>query len=671
MASSMSINWSLLLVIFLVLTVIIVIGAMVIFYIRHWAARHDGEGDIAGKGKYFQQYIPEELKTRKNLQSRQKHKKKMRSVRRLRQLTTALVIAILTLGSGALLYFNRDNLAAKIELTAEDKARLVTTRHEWTRVYPEKLPVLEQQLHSVRQRGLILLGDQSYPDSTLRSRQESARQTWHYFARQHQIETVSCTWEAVPECQKSHPGWIFVVLPDYWQRQRLDYLLYAGASMILYDVPFQLQQQTSGRSPSHYSLYGMHFQRFIDNSYSKLALVGDRELSLGFDAGRILDVGRVSRHYRVHSLKPQAISIDSNQSAGGEIKTRLYAKAVHSGRLVWLDFSPNPEEHSYDLDDKAFNSMIASLFRYLNKQVYQGLATWPEGKRFAAIMEEDTEDKFHSAERVLQFFIENNYPITWYMLSSEAQRHRDLTRELAAAGEVACHGDNHRPFTLSDARTQHERIARCRKVLYEITGKQVFTFRPPEEKFSEHTLDAMMNNGITHFIAEHGLDRFVPVVMQSRLAGSELISIPRMVTDDYELWDRLKADISFSKKLMQQEVDYVEAVGGLYMFSFHTQFMKDDDNFSSVQYLARYLHNKQSYFQTAGMVSQWWKLRSRIVAGEPVSASAVSAFKPVILQVDRNGKLSSSAYSSRLAALSEPIATSIDSGEKDTFSGGE
>jgi peptidoglycan/xylan/chitin deacetylase (PgdA/CDA1 family) len=414
-----------------------------------------------------------------------------------------------------------------------------------------------------------------------------------------------------------------------------------GLSVILYDAP---KQVASLNKHSQYSLYGMQFRRFTDNSYSKLALVGDQELSLGFDAGSIIDVNRLSRHYTVHSLYPQAVAIDSANRSGGTLLTRLYAQTVAKGRFVWMDFSPNTGDHAHDLAQEKFEGVVASIFRYLSKKPYQAVAMWPEGKRFAALLEEDTEDKFHYADRVHRFFIENNYPITWYILSNEAQINRALTRDLAVSGEVACHGDNHRPFTLSDMQEQHKRIARCQKVLLELTGKKVASFRPPEEKFVDETLDAMTNNDITHFIAQYGVDRFVPIIMTSTVTGKQLVSLPRMATDDFELWHRLKMKTQVSKKLTLQEINYVEALSGLYIFSFHTQFMGDDDNFSVVKDIAHHINKKDAYFQTTSMISEWWKVRTRLIAGKAIKEEEIQLFKPVLLRVNTDGKLVSSAY---------------------------
>ncbi len=639
---TLGVNWSLLLIVILVLTVIAVVGAMAIYYIRHWAARQQSNPVQAGTGKYFQQYIPEEIALKQQSLSVQQHQQKLSRITFQRKLVTALLVAIFTLGVGTGLYVNRDKLAARIDLTEAEKANLVMTHHEWQKLHPEQLPVLAQQLASLRQKGFVLLGDaiaeESSPQTSFSRQQRKASTTWQDFATAHHIQTTTCSWQDLPECQQVYQGWVFVVLPDFWQARKLDNLLQSGASVILYDAPFQVAKK------GHYALYDLSFQRQIDHTASVLSLVADKELTLGFDAGSILDVQSASHNYAVTSNQPQAIAIDPSRVAGGTVRTRLYAQALNRGRLVWMDFSPNVEDHTAELEPERFNPLIASIFRYLNKTPYQGIATWPQGKQFAAIMEEDTEDMFQNAERVRAFFAEHHYPITWYMLSNEAQINRDLTRKLGEMGEVACHGDNHHPFSLSSTSLQHERMARCRKVIAEITGKQVFTFRPPEEKFNGSTLDAMLNTGITHYIAENGVDRFVPVIMKSTVNGKELVSIPRMVTDDFLLWDGMKADAATTQQLLEQEVQYVEKLGGLYMFSFHTQFMQDDEKFAAIKYLANRLDQKQAYFQTAGMISRWWKIRSRLIAGLPVNTADIELFKPVMLKVGSTGKVSGYAW---------------------------
>ena len=638
----MSINWNVLAIIMLTLVVLAALAVVVVSYVRHWAARYEmGETNL-GEGKYFKRYVSEQDQKVFKAKQAAVIKKKQKDIQRIKRTVTAGFIVSLLVGTALSLYTNRDRLATDITLSKEEIGKLVSTHHHWENLYPEQLPNLKTQLEAIKTRGLVLLSHQSQTDNPVYNRIKStAKMAWEQFAQEHDVVPVNCDWKQLLACMDYNKEALFVVLPDFWQAETIRHMLSKGVSVLAYDAPLQLADTTTDH---YFSIYDLKFSPFRDKSHSVLALAGDKELSLGFDAGTILDIESSSHFYKAVSDNPQALAIDSGHVAGGNLITRLYAKAVGEGRLVWMDFSPNLSDHAPGIDTKYFDGILAAVFRYLNKETYQSIATWPEAKPFAALIEEDTEDQFAEAERVSAFFLENNYPVTWFMLSNLAEKNRSIVRKLAQSGQIACHGDNHRSFTLNDALFQAQRLALCQKTLFEITGKRAVAFRPPQEKHSDATLDAIVNNRFTHYIAEHGIDRFVPVIMKSQETGQTLINIPRMVNDDFALWVEMEADATLSKKITSQEIDYVRAVNGLYMFSFHSQFMSNDDYFSVVRHIANRVHLKNAYFATAQQIASWWKFRYQLISGFEVDQKATLEYKPVLISVDQKGKLNRQVY---------------------------
>jgi peptidoglycan/xylan/chitin deacetylase (PgdA/CDA1 family) len=349
------------------------------------------------------------------------------------------------------------------------------------------------------------------------------------------------------------------------------------------------------------------------------------------------------------------VAIGANHHSGDGLKTRLYTQLVHKGRFVWMDFSPYESDHLPALNKKKFQHLVASVFRYLNKKPYQAVAMWPEGRRFAALFEHHVDVHLSAAVSVKQFFKRNDYPITWSVFSNQVQKNRRLIIDLATEGEIACRGDNEILFTLSSSQEQHERIARCQKVLFEITGKKALTFHPPEEKLIGSTLDAMTNNRMKYFIAERGenIDRFVPLIMQSTQGNKVLVSIPRLAMDSDELWGDLNADALLAQHLIAREVDYIENLGGLYLFSFSTRFMNKNNYFLSLKQLVNDVYYKKAYLQTATVIAKWWQLRAKIVAGKALSQQEIKQFRPVILKVDVMGKMSFHWYKTLVATKNE------------------
>lgn len=303
-----------------------------------------------------------------------------------------------------------------------------------------------------------------------------------------------------------------------------------------------------------------------------------------------------------------------------------------------MDFAPIGDEHPH-VTPYYLHSLLAAVFRYMDGEPYSAWANWPEAKPFAALLEEDTEDRYENARHVAEYFKQKQYPITWYALSDEAQKNRKLTRLLATTGEIACHGDNHMDFTLQDRATQHQRIARCRKVMQELTGQPVVSFRPPREDHNIDTFHAMANTGIRQFIAEVSGDRFTPIAYGHPDDELALISIPRMNSDDYLLWDELKLADKASSLQLKQEMEWIKNIGGLFMFSFHSQYMNNHKHLQTVKDLADHIHQSGAFFATTRDIAEWWRFRMQLQKYGAHNKALFKKFRPVLLRVNTAGKL--------------------------------
>ncbi|MEZ5449451.1 MAG: polysaccharide deacetylase family protein [Thiolinea sp.] len=630
-------NWSLLGMLLLVVLITLIVGITILFFIRHWANRSFGHDSnlTANEGQYFVRYLPPGLQLLDPEPVRPR-----RSLRKPTQYVLSTLFAVGLLGLlGAATYVNRDKLAAPIDLTEQELAALTISSYRWESKDFQKLPQLNDYLEQMRadKTGLLLVDSASleaWPKQT-GNLAEQAIQHWESFADRYHLAFDSCAWEKLADCRADKKDWIIVMLPGLWDQGGLHALLDEQARIIAYGPP----QQIFMDKRQSFTLAGLQFEYGLTPDSPDLALRGDQELTLGFDAGMIIHAQPAFANYQAHSDHPQAVAINEEHLAGGRQDTRLFAHAAATrGRLVWMDFSPDEATHD-DLTRYYFNSVLAGIFRFLDGKPYSGWANWPQGKQFAALLEEDSEDDYTNAERIAGYFQGKNYPITWYALSNEAQEHRALTRMMRDVGEIACHGDNHMDFPRQDLRTQHIRIARCRKVMEQLTGQTVTAFRPPREAHNADTLSAMTNNGITHFIAKVSGNRFTPAVYGHDGNDTALISIPRMNADDYLLWDQLKLSDAESIDQLQQEMNWIRQIGGLFMFSFHTQYMDDHKHLNTVIKLADAIHTQQAFFATSSDIANWWRLRIQLQGGGTPEPQLLEKFRPVRLQVNANGQL--------------------------------
>ena len=638
-------NWGLFILIWVVLAVFFLISMSLLYYFRHWASRNTGTiHRMETEGVYYKRYIPEQLRpvydNRQTSFNTEKHLKHRPLWAKIASTITILLIVAISVYS---IIHNRDLFLTTIDLTSSELAGLDYTRHHWQRINEDDLPDLSSILATMKMKNFIIpfnIKDNNWLLNGSYPRRYAIKQ-WRNFADRYNITIIKCNWKDLTRCYKKHSDSIILVLPGYWDFESLDDALEDGANIIAYGPPAQLFNQTID---SVIQWHGLTFEESVKKPDGELLLRGDQLLTLGFDAGLILNVYSPFEGFQALSEFPQAVTAGNIIKTNGNTETRLFAQTAGAGRLVWMDYAPDPDDHAPEINVGYLNALTASIFRFFSRTSYSSIAMWPHGNQFAALMEEDTEYKFNNAKAIVDIFKKHDYPISWYILSNEALKQRQLTRDMAKTGEIACHGDNHGLFTKSSREDQIIRLARCKKVLMALTGVKALSFRPPEEAFNSSTIDAIANNDMTHFIANNDPDRAVPELLISRENGKSLISIPRVVTDDFELWHMRNLNHTETINLIDSEIAWISSVGGLYMFSFHTQYMNDKDHLNTIEYLADKLEHSNAYFATSKDIADWWRLRKALQREEPVDKDMIKYFNPVLLLVDEDGEMIKKRY---------------------------
>lgn len=641
-------NWNLITLVLFIFVVFFMIAITLLLYIRHWASRHiDSKALYQNEGIYFKHFIPEPLrKDYDNKSSRSGNSTAIKDRSLWAKLTSAIIILTVVALPVYSLYENRYLFLQSIDLDTAEISQLDYTQHQWQRVIDTKLPDLDSVLASVKRKTFII----PYSDKDAEwlvngiNLRHFALNHWNHFAKQNGFTTLPCRWKKLTQCQAKHRNSIILVLPGFWDFTALDEALANGTSIVAYGPP---AQTFSSAKDKEIKWHEITFKEVLKKESGEIILRGDQLLTLGFDAGLILKAYSPFTSFIALSKFPQALSIGSSLEVGGENETRLYAKNLGSGRLVWMEFSPHPSDNNPEINVVHLNALMASIFRYLFRQPFSSIATWPFAKPFAAILEEDTEDLFVNAKAVLALAEEKDFPISWFILSNEALKYRWLTRKMANVGEIACHGDNHGVFTKSSRQEQVVRIARCQKVLEKITGIKPLAFRPPEEQHTSATIDAIINNNMTHYIANYSPDRAVPEIQYSLTNKKTLVSIPRMVSDDYEMWSTRQLNKMDSIILVNDQVEWMNHIGGLYMYSFHSQFMGNIDNLKVIEHMVDKLKQSDAYFETSKNIADWWQFRTALQQGNSNntdSAEKFSQFNPMILSVDATGQLTIQPY---------------------------
>lgn len=618
-------NWQFVLLQLIALVGLVSFTVALVYYLRHRHAREQvshaqrqGDGGSTG-GEFLKRYVPPEHR-------RDEDAPRAPSLfaSRLLFYSTCLVVPTLVLVFTTVnWYAKRESFLEEIVYEDSEAADFPIVRHDFDARLNAYAPDLDGVSEAVDgARNLVVMRPLDNSDATAVA--------WLDLLQAQGLPTSGCYYGRLRACKIYTDTTLIVSLAEI-DPKVLNRLIAAGVDIIAYGFP---------ESADDIDFAGLRFADADKASGSHLALVGDRELTLGMDAGLNMDVAPIRRDMIAYSDRPQAIGMFSDRLAGGTPGTRLFATQTDGTRVVWMDFAVAEGQWLPDESRGHFESLLAGILRYASHQTFESISTWPEGRAYGAFFEEDTEDGYVNAARVADVFAAADVPLTWYVLSDLATQHRELTQRLSTVGEMACHGDNHDIMPRYDIQGQVTRLARCMSVVETVTGKRPSGFRPPTEAHNLDTFSAMINVGMTHVFAESATPTQVPHFKQVVGGEQRLVSMPRAISDDFYLWHYLKLDPQASLERLQQELRWIQAAGSLYAFSFHTQFMDDDENLAVVRRLVDDIGSDDSaWVDTVGGIADWWDVRDRLVRQLPVSVEELERFSPVRLLVGEEGRV--------------------------------
>lgn len=281
------------------------------------------------------------------------------------------------------------------------------------------------------------------------------------------------------------------------------------------------------------------------------------------------------------------------------------------GRAVLLGFEPMRAAPS------PWNRAVAALLTRNVVAWAAGLPTasvepWPAGKKAAAMIAQDVEDGFGNASHAVDSLDAAGVRGTWYLVSDLARSNRALVRRLARNGEIGTHTENHLVLAGGSEGEQARRLANTQHQLADLLGRTVAGLRPPEEQFDIATLRAWADAGGTYVFGANDARTASPELLA--VGGDTLVLLARVTNDDVISVHRAgKIGVPGLVAEYESALGKVEALGGLYILSYHSQFMSRPELVPVVAALARRMRGDSTLWRTTGHdVARWWLARHRL-----------------------------------------------------------
>ena len=140
--------------------------------------------------------------------------------------------------------------------------------------------------------------------------------------------------------------------------------------------------------------------------------------------------------------------------------------------------------------------------------------------------------------RLLELYDKYNVKATFFFIADFAQDCPHIVRMIQPYGhEVACHGLTHeydKAFDILTLEQQIEHLSRAKKILEDISGEEVISFRAPALRVNEFTPEALVRSGfkIDSSVAPQRLDMFMTLGAKNKLQWLKAPRKPYQVAEN-------------------------------------------------------------------------------------------------------------------------------------------
>jgi peptidoglycan/xylan/chitin deacetylase (PgdA/CDA1 family) len=200
---------------------------------------------------------------------------------------------------------------------------------------------------------------------------------------------------------------------------------------------------------------------------------------------------------------------------------------------------------------------------------------------------------------------------SFFLLGNLSPKFPEVVTALAENGEIGTHSMYHKSFKGRALDSQLTELTQGVRTLQSLGVDEVVGFRPPMEEYDENTLKAVAAAGFRFIYGNLNYDRAYPVAR--RVDGKLLYQFARIVPDDYNInVDRNARDKASYEREYLGEFRRLYQYGGLYPFSFHTNYLARRESVGVIEETIRALKQESVWMTTFGDIVDWMEARRGI-----------------------------------------------------------
>lgn len=272
------------------------------------------------------------------------------------------------------------------------------------------------------------------------------------------------------------------------------------------------------------------------------------------------------------SLQNEASAFESTfkgkiPSEDNKFPIRALFQKKNNTKLGWMALEPHGIAGKAEADVFYGEASLVESLSWLGKGLHIEVAPWKSGSSSGMVVSVDSESYIEGAYEIWEILEKTSTPATFFVVADEMKNDDRLTKISSPLLDFGSHSLDHSIMTTKKLESQFNNIQDSRLYLEEKFSVPIHGFHPPEEKFNEDTINAVLQNRMNYFVGDQRFSRMAPLFL-----GQNFVYFPRILTDDILIKrDRSLISDEDVLKVLNDDQKFASFLGGMYYLNVHSQ----------------------------------------------------------------------------------------------------
>jgi peptidoglycan/xylan/chitin deacetylase (PgdA/CDA1 family) len=320
-----------------------------------------------------------------------------------------------------------------------------------------------------------------------------------------------------------------------------------------------------------------------------------------------------------------------------QANTTIAARILDGSRMAWFGVQPDVIVADKEEQQVFIKKSVIALLRWVVREPVALPCHWEGCRNTATVVTADVEDRFHTGNSIGLACHKEGVKGSFFLVGSLAPNYPDAVMALAQSGEIGSHSITHKSFRKRSLEDQLAELTKWTAIMKKMGVNEVIGFRPPMEQYDEATIEAVGKAGLKFIYGNLDYDRSYPILRD--VNGIHVYQFARIVADDYNLVvEHGVKNAAQYKAGYVKEFGRIEAMGALFPFSFHTNYLALDETVDVIRGMIRHCKESNSWITTFGSIVEWLEKRQSVLTTTSITDGIVT------LVVENSGQKAVTAF---------------------------